>query len=181
MNEIKVPLYFGDCSRPWLYLAGSIEMGADWQENTVAALRDYQGTILNPRRDHWDRWDRSWAQSIHNEQFREQFEWELSAQEQANLIALYLSPGTRSPISLLELGLFKRQSMIVCCPEGFWRKRNVDIVCSRYGIKNVDSIEDFEQGIVSRLRRVWKQQRCGREQKILEEFEEVEKNLQPGG
>ncbi len=63
MNEIEVPLYFGDCSRPWLYLAGSIEMGAaeDWQEETVAALRDWHGTILNSRRDHSDpSWARLW-------------------------------------------------------------------------------------------------------------------------
>jgi hypothetical protein len=33
--------------------------------------------------------------------------------------------------------------MIVCCPEGFWRKGNVDIVCSRYNVQQVQNIEEL--------------------------------------
>ena len=36
----------------------------------------------------------------------------------------------------------------MCCPEGFWRKGNVDIVCERFGIP---CVEDFEQGTPDRL------------------------------
>jgi hypothetical protein len=36
---------------------------------------------------------------------------------------------------------------IVCCPEGYWRRGNVQIVCERYGIKFVDNIDDFVQYI----------------------------------
>ena len=73
--------------------------------------------IFNPRRDDWDS---SWSQNKINPKFREQVEWELAALEKTNLIAMYFEPDTKSPVSLLELGLFARSGkMIVCCPEGF--------------------------------------------------------------
>lgn len=126
---------------PSVFLAGSIEMGkaVDWQTKLTNALSDLPIWVLNPRRDDWDS---SWEQKKENAQFREQVEWELAALEHARVIAMYFDPATKSPISLLELGLFARTStIIVCCPEGFWRKGNVDIVCEKYGIRQVDSIE----------------------------------------
>jgi len=117
-----------------VFLAGSIEMGAaaPWQAEVEAALAASPVTIWNPRRDAWDS---SWTQSPDNPLFFEQVSWELEAQERADLIAMYFAPDTRAPITLLELGLFARSGkVIVCCPEGFWRKGNVDIVCRRYGV-----------------------------------------------
>ena len=83
-------------------------------------------TILNPRRDDWDN---SWTQSINNPQFREQVEWELEAMEKADIIAMYFDKSTKSPITLLELGLFAHTGKM--------------IVCKRYDIKQVDTIEDL--------------------------------------
>ncbi|MEM7029318.1 MAG: nucleoside 2-deoxyribosyltransferase domain-containing protein [Chloroflexota bacterium] len=124
-----------------VFLAGSIEMGKaeDWQTRFADALSDDDVIILNPRRDDWDS---SWEQRIENDQFRGQVEWELAGQEQANVIALYFAPDTKAPITLLELGLFAHTGkVIVCCPDGFWRKGNVDVVCRRYGVKQVDSLQ----------------------------------------
>jgi hypothetical protein len=123
-----------------VFLAGSIEMGTaeDWQTKVQEALKDLDITIYNPRRDDWDS---SWVQSKDNEQFRAQVEWELHKLYNADIILMYFSPETKSPISLLELGLFSKKNMIVVCPEGFWRKGNVDIVCETYDIAQADSIE----------------------------------------
>ena len=125
-----------------VFLAGSIEMGAaiDWQAQLIESFKDEDSLLfLNPRRDDWDS---SWEQSIENENFREQVEWELEAQEKVDIIIMYFAPNTKSPITLLELGLFaKSQKMICCCPEGFWRKGNVDVVCDRYGVEVVDSLD----------------------------------------
>src|SRR3972149_7230005 len=131
-----------------IFLAGSIEMGIaeKWQAKVERLLSDQPVTIFNPRRDDWDS---SWVQSIDNLQFREQVEWELSALEIADIIALYFDPTTKSPISLLEFGLFSRTGkLIVCCPDGFWRKGNVDIVCDRYGIMQVPSINDLVMAVI---------------------------------
>jgi len=32
--------------------------------------------------------------------------------------------------------------LIVVCPEGFWRKGNIDIVSDRYNIKQVATLEE---------------------------------------
>jgi hypothetical protein len=65
---------------------------------------------------------------------------------------MYFDPNTKSPISLLELGLFaKSGKMIVCCPNGFWRKGNVDIVAQRHGIQCVNTLEELIREVQQRL------------------------------
>ena len=120
-----------------MFLAGSIEMGGaeDWQtsltnyisvpENNVKC--DY---IFNPRRDDWNT-----ALYENKEVLYEQASWEMTALDIAQVIIMYFDPNTKSPISFLELGLHAASGkMIVCCPNGFWRKDNVQIVCERFGI-----------------------------------------------
>lgn len=137
-----------------IFLAGSIEQGKaeNWQAVIENSLKDLDITILNPRRESWDS---SWIQSINNSQFKEQVEWELLAQELTDIIGMYFSPDTKSPISLLELGLFaKTGKLIVCCPEGFWRKGNVEVVCRWYGIKLVDTLPEFISQIICRVQQL---------------------------
>lgn len=112
-----------------------------WQDRVVRLLKDRRGVIIfNPRRDDWDS---SWKQDINHKQFREQVEWELKAMEHADQILMYFDPKTQSPISLLELGLFARTGkLIVVCPDGFWKKGNVDIVCRKYEIDQVETLEE---------------------------------------
>ena len=135
-----------------IFLAGSIEMGraTNWQKEAEKTFVKDNVILLNPRRDEWDS---SWEQSIDNPIFKEQVEWELEALERADLILMYFEPNTMSPISLLEFGLFGRpilsegrrsmHRMVVCCPEGYWRKGNVDIVCDRYGIQRFDNLDEM--------------------------------------
>ncbi len=144
---IHPPQEFSDWSRASVFLAGSIEMGKaiDWQSQLISALADLPITIFNPRRPDWDS---SWRQTKDDPQFRQQVEWEMDHLFRANVIALYLDPATKSPISLLELGLHAdSDKIIVCCPEGFWRKGNVDIVCERYGITQVADLPALAQAV----------------------------------
>lgn len=72
--------------------------------------------------------------------------------EAADVIAMYMGPQSQAPISLLELGLFARSGkMIVACPDGFWRRGNVQIVCKRFEVELVNSLEELVQGIERRL------------------------------
>lgn len=124
-----------------VFLAGSIEMGKaeKWQEKIVRECKEKAFIFLNPRRDDWDS---SWTQSIDNHNFSEQVNWELDCLEESDYIVMYFDPNTMSPISLLELGLHATSGkLIVCCPEGFWRKGNVDIVCKRNNIYQTNNIE----------------------------------------
>src|SRR5262245_48903306 len=101
---LKPPAPVAPGGRRSVFLAGSIEMGqaVDWQTEVTRALDDLDVVVLNPRRDEWDA---SWVQSIDNPDFRGQVEWELLAQERADVIAMYFAPATKAPITLLELGL----------------------------------------------------------------------------
>ena len=55
-------------------------------------------------------------------------------------------------ITLLELGLFARSGkLIVCCPDGFWRKGNVEVVCARYNVLLLDSLPALIDEVRRRL------------------------------
>lgn len=128
---------------PLIFLAGSIEMGTaiDWQDEISKKIDRPDRIILNPRREDWDD---TWKQDISDPKFREQVEWELKGIEDASLTVFFFHPKTKSPISLLELGLAAPLgACIVCCPTGFWRKGNVDIICAKYKLKTVDKYEDL--------------------------------------
>jgi hypothetical protein len=141
MIEIQAPHAIPKTPVPTIFLGGSIEMGnaAPWQEWVVATLKNEDVVLLNPRRNDWDS---TWVQSKDNPDFRAQVEWELDALAQSDYIILYLDPGTQSPISLLEMGLHAQSGkLLVVCPNGFWRKGNVDIVCEKYGFSQFASLE----------------------------------------
>lgn len=136
MLEIKSPNSTLNKLGPTIFLAGSIEMGTaiNWQEKLKLEFIDQRVTFFNPRRDDWDS---SWVQSIENKQFSEQVNWELDNIVLADIVVFYFDENTKSPITLMELGYVagsKPNKVIVCCPEKFWRKGNVDIICQRNNI-----------------------------------------------
>ncbi len=142
MKIIKAPDKVIKTQKPVIFLAGSIEMGKaeDWQTQIAKSLESYKGTLLNPRRDHWDS---SWKQTINNKRFREQVEWEFSGLDKSDYIIMYFTPESKSPISLLKLGLFSRNNKIICCcPKKFWRHGNVEFICKKFKIPLFDKIDD---------------------------------------
>ena len=149
---IKAPESLVFDYRTSVFLAGSIAGGTaqNWQDRIIESLSNEEVVLVNPRRNSWDK---SWKQDIDSIQFNEQVNWELEALEKSDIIVMYFDASTKSPISLLELGLFaKSQKLIVCCPDGFWRKGNVDIVCARYGIQQVEELEDLVNEIRKKIK-----------------------------
>lgn len=126
-----------------IFLGGSIDMGKaeNWQAQVERQLSDKNVIVLNPRRDDWQN---DWKAVSTDPDFRTQVAWELEALEQADIIIMYFLPGSQSPISLLELGLYARtDKLMVVCPEGYWRKGNVDIVCEKYEVEMYGSLEEL--------------------------------------
>jgi len=139
-----------DLYRTKVFLAGSIEQGKaeDWQTEFQRKF-PFRVLFYNPRRKEWDA---TWTQTLNSPLFYEQVTWELDMLNQADHIVMYFDPNTKSPISLLELGLYASSGkLLVCCPEGFWRKGNVDIVCQRYNIPLYESIETLTIELKNRL------------------------------
>jgi hypothetical protein len=153
MIEIKAPNPVPNWNSTYrIFLAGSIEMGVaeNWQQKFARGMEDTNFTLLNPRRDDWDS---SWEQSIDNPKFVEQVDWELRMIKGADYVVFYFDPKTLSPITLMELGYmaglpkskgwYQGREVIVCCPPGFWRKGNVDIMCNMAGIKVVETLDEL--------------------------------------
>jgi hypothetical protein len=75
-------------------------------------LKDYPITFFNPRRPEWDnRWNNS-GKNI-SAQMKRQINWELGHLESADFICMWIEPDSKSPISLLEKGLYSGRKKIL--------------------------------------------------------------------
>lgn len=139
--------------RPSVILYGAIQSdpAKDWQGYLTALLSDLPIAILNPRCDDWDS---SWVEDISFLPFKDQVEWEMDHARIADVIVFYFAgePGVLQPITLLELGLYAGTGKaVVCCPQGFWKRGNVQVVCQRYGIRMCETLEELGKDVRTRL------------------------------
>lgn len=139
--------------RASVFLGGSIEMGsaADWQSLVISALNGPASVLYNPRRADWDS---TWAQTPDNPDFTAQVHWEMDRINDASFVLLHFEPDTKSPITLGELYWClarKPQHTIVSCPDGFWRRGNVQIMCERENVLCHDSLDEAVADLMRRL------------------------------
>ncbi len=139
-----------------IFLAGSIEGGIakDWQSLFRGEFTNYNDNIviIDPRRDDYDT---SIKMSKDDKNFIEQINWDQNMLERSDIIAMYLDPKTRSPISLIEFGQYVNSGkLIVCCPEGFWRKGNIEVMCERNNVPVFDNFSDFIQAVKDKSQQV---------------------------
>lgn len=129
-----------------VFLAGSVA-GDDWRNDLVKRLDGTEIIFLDPRSDDYSDMDHT----VKDPLFRAQVQWEIDGLEQTDVIVLYFNHDSEAPISLLEFGLFAGSGrMIVRCPDGYKHKGYVDILCNRYGIKQVNSLDEIAGEIRSR-------------------------------
>lgn len=117
-----------------IFFGGTIDNGesADWQQELISAVSNIELVkpvhIYNPRRE-------DWPSSDNHREIDIQINWELDHLEKADLIVMNILADSKSPISLMEIGLFARTNkLIVFCPKTFYRYDNVRVVCQRFGI-----------------------------------------------
>lgn len=125
-----------------VFLGGTIDNGnsEDWQDKVCQKLIDFDINIYNPRRN---KWEGSWEQSIENIDLKNQIMWELDALDKSDFIIMNLLGDSKSPISLLELGMYaKSGKLIISCPKEFYRYGNIQVVCQKYNIPLFDNIDD---------------------------------------
>ena len=142
-----------------VFMAGSIDMGSAkaWASDVIEKLKLAKGLehdviIMNPRRDDWDG---SWTQEQANPQFNEQVNWELSNIEESDIVFFHILPDSKSPITLMELGFcagnYRINDVIVCCPEGFYRKGNVDIISTRSRFQQFETLDSAIGALITRI------------------------------
>jgi hypothetical protein len=136
-------------NKPSVVLYGGIQPEPSWQTSLAASLSDLPIDILDPRRDDWDS---SWVEDISFPKFKEQVEWEMDYAKIADVIVFYFPFDAKTPVALLELGLHAGTGKaLVCCPRGFYKRGNVQVVCQRYGIDLVETLDDLEEKVRTRL------------------------------
>lgn len=164
-TTIQTPSTHPSESKVSIFLAGSIENGVadQWQSRVadkIAKEFDQTGAnviINNPRNDDWDT---TIDPSVPSPELVKQINWELDQLDQSDIIIMYFDKNTKSPISLLELGLYKDRNIFVLCPNEFWRSVNVGVTCERFNIPlyydEQEMVNDVVGNIASVLeRRGW--------------------------
>lgn len=123
-----------------IFMAGTIDMGnsRDWQKELYETFSSMDGRyiLFNPRQENWD--------ASRPGEMDYQVRWELDHLEQADMIVMYILGTSKSPISLLEMGLHARGGkMHVICEKDFYRYDNVRITCDWYGVPMYETLDEF--------------------------------------
>ena len=135
-----------------VFLAGTIDNGdsLNWQDKVIIELINLgvkNLEIYNPRREHWN-------SNPSKEELERQIKWEQDHLDKSDIIAMVLLDDSKSPISLLELGLYaKENKLIVFCTPKFYRFDNVRLTCEKYNIELVQNLQPLviANKIISKL------------------------------
>ena len=123
-------------NKSYYFLAGSMDFnsGDSWREKVVNELKE-SVCIFDPTRiEHND---------FSDAQMKEHIEWELDALALSDRILLNLLPSSKSPISLVELGLYVESAkLIVVCPESFYQRRYIETICNKYDTVLFDNLDE---------------------------------------
>ena len=129
-----------DTSFTRIFLAGTIDMGnsRNWQAEIQDKFAAMNGRyiLFNPRQENWD--------ASRPGEMDYQVRWELDHLEQADIIIMYILGSSKSPISLLEMGLHAGSGkMTVICEPDFYRYDNVRITCDYYGVPLYNDLDTY--------------------------------------
>ena len=121
-----------------VFLAGTIDNGnsLNWQDKVIIELINLGVSceVFNPRREHWN-------PNPTKEDMEKQIKWEQDHLDSADVIVMVLLDDSKSPISLLEMGLYaKSKKLIVFCTPNFYRFDNVRLTCEKYHIPLVQDL-----------------------------------------
>jgi hypothetical protein len=61
---------------------------------------------------------------------------------------MYIAPGSKSVITLFEYGKYIESGKIkLCCPDGFFRKGNIDIYAKRFNVEVFNTLDDLIENL----------------------------------
>jgi len=133
-DENKRSVYGGLGHPVRIFLGGTIDNGnsEDWQSEVIKSVNNIslqrQVYFYNPRRENWPSAD-------NHREIGKQIDWELFHLEKSDRIFMNILASSKSPISLMEIGLFARTGkLIVFCPKSFYRYDNVMKICEKYNV-----------------------------------------------
>ena len=124
-----------------IFLAGTIDMGnsENWQAALVETFSSNEGRYIlyNPRRDTFTNTP---------DEMEYQVNWELDHLEKSQIIIMNILGSSKSPVTLLEMGLFmKSGKLLVACEPDYYRHANVRLTCARYNVPLYPSLKALMQ------------------------------------
>lgn len=136
-----------------IFLAGTIDSGnsVNWQQEIINNLQEYDLqnlTIYNPRR-------LDWPSDADHEEMQFQIKWEQEHLDKADIIIMVLTDTSKSPITLLEMGLYaKSKKLYVFCTDKFYRYDNVKLTCDKYNVPliNTTNTEKISEYIFDKIK-----------------------------
>lgn len=120
-----------------IFFAGTIDNGdsINWQEELSKLLEQLNVNIYSPRCLNWN-------PNCTKNEIVNQIKWEQKHLDNSDMIIMVLLDNSKSPISLLELGLYaKSKKIIVFCTDKFYRYDNVQLTCEKYNIPLINSTD----------------------------------------
>ena len=129
------PLPSKEKENSYYFLAGSIDFKESnpWRESFYKNSNEFIHFFDPTRPDHY---------LLNDEEMRQHINWELDALELADKIFLNFLSEAKSPISLVELGLYSKSAkLVVICPYDFYQYRYVETLCEKYDIPLFQKLE----------------------------------------
>ncbi|TYA78616.1 nucleoside 2-deoxyribosyltransferase domain-containing protein [Seonamhaeicola marinus] len=123
-NQIKAK----ETHKDYVFLAGSIDLNLDgnWREQVINLIGD-KVHFIDPTISGHD--------AMNDLQMESHINWELDMLDLADKVFLNFLEESKSPISLVELGMYTRTSkLIVVCPNAFYKSRYIKTLCKKYKI-----------------------------------------------
>lgn len=136
-SEQKIPEK--NSHEKYVFLAGSIDNRyfGNWRKETAKKL-ETKVNVFDPTNMKHD--------SLNDAEMKSHIIWELDALAIADKILLNFLPDSKSPISLVELGLYVASNkLIVVCPKEFYKSRYVFTLCEKY---NTPIFENLNKALV---------------------------------
>lgn len=126
-----------------IFIAGTIDMGnsPDWQKDVIEYLDCPEVQLANPRRV---------IGPQNPEEIEFQILWELNQIKKADAVFMNFVPGSKSPITLLELGICLMKPeliLVVVCPPTYSRYQNVKLTVEEFKRSNVRFAESVHGGL----------------------------------
>ncbi|GAA3594258.1 nucleoside 2-deoxyribosyltransferase domain-containing protein [Flavivirga amylovorans] len=118
----------------YIFLAGSIDLNlpSNWRKEVIdiigAKAHFLDPTIINHN-------------ELNDSQMKNHIHWELDALHLADKVFLNFLPSSKSPISLIELGMYiKTSKLVVVCPNEFYQSRYIKTLCNKYKVSVFNSL-----------------------------------------
>ncbi len=122
--------------KPSIFLAGSMAIGdrMNWRTRAINTF-EKRYHLFDPTNVH--------HADLNDSEMSKHIKWEWEALKHSDAILFNFNAESKSPISLLELGMYIRsEKIVVVCPKEFYQSHYIETLCSEEQVPLFQSIEE---------------------------------------